>query len=360
MATENYVYFPCEASTLPARFGGGAIVSGTSGGNATPRTITMRNLAKALSYPKNDTNSFFRYGTVSGAEWVRTTQDVYDAISSELRTSETAGMVTSAPVGFSLNGNIALFMPKPHRINVHMIGDSISAGVSTTAGFADSPMAQASTILDPTRVINSIEDSERSYLGDKWAFHNLANGGSSWANTDSSNTQSVDYPQVFNLSYNQLFKSLCLKDSEKCILCVWLGTNDLKYGFSSNPNVTASTVWSRMTTHVGNLRTEFPDVTILSGTIIIREDGATLNGRINDLNTMIINDHASIGFDGYIPYHLAHPSFHPITGNSDDEDVFALDGSGNTDIHPNTVGAGYLAQALATKLTAVATAKGWL
>jgi len=70
---------------------------------------------------------------------------------------------------------------------------------------------------------------------------------------------------------------------------------------------------------------------------------------------MIINDHASIGFDGYIPYHLAHPSFHPLTGDFDDLTVYTTDG-----VHPNTAGAGYLAQALATKLTEVATAKGWL
>jgi hypothetical protein len=361
MATENYVYFPCETATLPARFGGGLMETGTGGGNATARTITMRNLAKALSYPKNGTNSFFRYGTVAGVQWARTTQDIYDAISSELRTSETAGNTTTMPVGFSIDGTTALFMPKIRRVNVFMVGDSISAGVGTTGGFADAPMVQASAILDTNVSINSLDDASRSYMGDKWAFHNLANGGSSWDNTNEgspANPFETGYPYTMKTIFNQLVRSLNLGISNKTILCIWLGTNDLNYGTTDTPTVDATILWARIIEQMARIRREFSsEIPILSGTILRRTSNSVLNNKINDINTMIMTNYASVGFDDYIPYHTSHPSFHPITGNDADATVFSV---GGTNIHPNTVGAGYLAQALATKLTAVATAKGWL
>jgi len=340
---QTYKYIECETANLRSEYGGDAILSGGDSAETNAATLTQRHISRQLGYPKNGTHYFSRVGTVSGALWLRVSDELYPAISPYLSTAELASVVSSAPGGFSISSTLPVFMPKARKKTVFVIGDSISAGVSTTGGLVDSPIAQAIALLDSTAVENTNEPADRCFEGDVWASCNLAVGSSSWGNTNSGGGLAT-YPYRFDLAFNQRFRTLALDTPEQVCLHVWLGTNDLAY----DTGLTAAQVWARATTGIGQLRTEFPDLPIIMGTHIRRSENATLNGRINDYNTLLIANHISIGANGYVDYANAHPSFNPLTGDSTDTNVYAGDGT-----HQSTGGAAASAISLAAVLEIV-------
>jgi len=340
---ETYKYFAYETGNLRSEYGGDAILSNADSAEIDSLTLTQRHIMRQLGYVKDGTDKLWRSGTVSGAQWARVSDNLYPAISSYLTTAELASVVSSAPVGFSLTGDIPVFQPKPRKKNVIVIGDSISAGVSTTNDLLDSPIAQAIADLDPTAIENSLEPNDRCFEGLVWASCNLALGGSSWGNTNAGGGDAV-YPKRFDLAWNQRFRTLCLNGEEQVALHIWLGTNDLSY----DTGLSAAQVWARAETHIGNVRAEFPSVPIIMGTCIRRTEGSPLNTRIDAYNTLLRANYATIGADDYVDYATAHPSFDPLTGNSGDLTVYAGD-----NVHPSTAGAGHLATLLQAKLNTV-------
>lgn len=333
--TETYKYFQYEQTNLRSDYGGGAIVNNGDSAEVTPLTLTQRHIMRQLGYTKTGTNALWRSGTVTGVEWARVSDNLYPAISAYLTTAEAASVVSSAPIGFSLTGDIPVFQPKPRKKTIICIGDSISAGVSTTQGLLDAPIAQAIVILDPTAVENSLEPGDRCFEGIEYAACNLALGGSSWANTNASGNNT--YPYRFDLAFPQRIQTLCLNGTDDVMLHVWLGTNDLSY----DTGLTAAQVWARAETYIGLLRDEFPNVPICMGTHIRRTEGSPLNTRINDYNTLLAANYLSIGATIYADYANSHADFNPLTGNSASAN-YAGDG-----VHPSTAGAGLLAVTMA-------------
>jgi lysophospholipase L1-like esterase len=204
------------------------------------------------------------------------------------------------------------------------------------------PVAQAVVLLDATAVENALEPADRCFEGQEWAACNLALGSSSWGNTNAAGGIAV-YPQRFDLAFNQRFRTLNLNTPENVVLHVWLGTNDLAYDLT----LSAADVWARAETSIGLLRTEFPDIPIIMGTHIRRGEVSALNTRIGDYNTLLRANYLSIGADDYVDYETCNADFNTSTGNSASAN-YAGDG-----VHPSTVGAGFLATALSTKLLTV-------
>ena len=341
--TQTYKYFEYEQTNLRAAYGGGSILNNGDSAELTPLSITQRHIMRELGYVKDGTQYLFRSGQVAGVEWARVSDEVYPAISSYLTAAEAASVVSSAPVGFSLTGDIPIFQPKARKKTIFVIGDSISAGVSTTQGLLDAPVAQAIVILDPTAIENTLEPADRCFEGAEWASCNLALGASSWGNTNAGGGIAV-YPQRFDLAFNQRFRTLCLNGAEDVVLHVWLGTNDLAY----DTGLTAAQVWARAETAIGQLTTEFPGVPIIMGTHIRRGEVSALNNRIADYNTLLAANYLTAGATHYADYAASHASFSPTTGDSDDLSVYAGDG-----VHPSTAGAGALAVTMAAVLATV-------
>jgi len=342
MAAQTYKYFEYETGNLRSAYGGDAILSNGDSAEVDALTLTQRYIMDQLGYPDLGTNKLFRSGVVTSALWGRVSDELYPAISSYLTAAELASVVSSTPGGFTLSGTIPVFQPKPRKKTIFVIGDSISAGVSTTQGLADAPVAQAVVLLDATAVGNDLEPEDRGFEGQEWAACNLALGSSSWGNTNAGGGIAV-YPQRFDLAFNQRFRTLNLNTPENVVLHVWLGTNDLAY----DTGLSAADVWARAETSIGLLRTEFPDLPIVMGTHIRRGEVGALNTRIGDYNTLLRANYLTIGADDYVDYEVCHPDFSTSTGDSTTA-TYAGDG-----VHPSTVGAGYLAAALSTKLLTV-------
>ncbi len=347
MPAETYTYFRYESANLRAAYGGDALLDAGDSAEIYPLTLTQRHIATQLGWPASGTHYVCRSGKISTAPeqtWARVSSGLYPSISPYLTNSELASVTTTAPANFTLTGDIPSFMPKVRKQTIFTIGDSISAGVSTTNDLLDAPVALAMGMLDSTAVEHPLEPQKRGFEGVQWAACNLALGGSSWGNTNAAGGDAA-YPKRFDLAFNQRFRTLPLNTTEKVICQIWLGTNDLAYDTSLTPDQ----VWTRATTQIGRMRTAFPNLKIVMGTLIRRTENAALLARLNSYNTLLRANYASIGADYFVDYEAAHPDFSTTSGGNSASSNYAGDG-----VHPSTAGAGFLATALKNFMLGVA------
>lgn len=337
---ETFKYFAFETTNLRSEYGGGAIQTFGDSSEITGLTLTIRHLLRKFNYPKTGTHYLFQTGTVAGVLWAKVSDNLYTAISPYLSASELASVTSTQPGGYTVANTMPKFNPRVGKRNILVIGDSISQGVSTTLGVPDSPSVQAGKIKDSTLTVNN-EAADRVWEGKNWVVCNMAIGGGSFANTNGAGG-STGYPYTLLSAFDQRYRTLPLNTTEKVMLHVWLGTNDLKY----DTGQTAASVWARLQTYIGALRTEFPSLPIVIGTLIRRSEDGVLNGKIVTFNNTLRTSYAAVGATDYVDYSAAHPSFDPSTGNSADPTVYAGDG-----VHVSTVGANYLALKLAEKMT---------
>lgn len=318
MAAETYKYFKPDTVNLRAAYGGDAILDGGDSAEVDVITLTTRAIFRSLDLPDNGTHFLNQNGSDGVDLWMKISDNLYPDISAYLSAVELASVVSSLPAGYVNNSTIPIFNPKVGLKNLFVIGDSLSSGTSG-GGLPSAPSKQALDLIETTEEI-ATEPAGRGYKNSTWVLSNMALGGSSFANTDTGS--SYVYPFRFDLSFNQRFRTLALNGGETSYIHIWLGSNDLAYDLT----ISGSDVWDRFVTAIGQLNTEFPNTHIIVGTAIRRSENATLNGRINDFNTLMRANYLTAGASYLADFEASHASFDTSTGDSTDMSVYTGDG----------------------------------
>ena len=320
MPTETYKYFIPESSNLRSEYGGGAIINGGDSAELDALTLTTRHICRQLDLPSNSTHYLFQAGSDGANNWLRVSDNLYPAISAFLSASEQASVVSTQPSGFTRRSNVPIFQPKSRKKNLFIIGDSLSAGVSAANGLSDALGKQALDAIEPT-IQSRGEPEERAWENSSWAMCNLSLGAASWGNTNAAGG-STAYPQRFDLSYNQRIRTLALNGDAELYVHTWLGTNDIAY----DSDLSVADIWARTENNINQLKTEFPNLQIILGTLIRRSESNTLNTRIDAYNVLLRANYQNIGVNHLVDYETAHPSFNVLNGNTNDTNLYAGDG----------------------------------
>jgi lysophospholipase L1-like esterase len=294
MPTETYKYFRPESGNLRSSYGGGAIQNGGDSAEITPATLTIRHICTLLNLPASGTDQLFVQGVATDTfTYIRVSDLTYSAISAHLTSAEAASVVSTAPAGWTVNASVARFHPMSRRTTVIVRGDSISAGLGTTSGLPDQVYSKQGIELISGEVLSALPASasdKRELISKSYALHNLSLGGSSWANTVAQGLGEETYPKREDLAYNQRTGTLPLDDT-RCIFVYWLGTNDLAY----DGTLTGAAAWTRAAARIASLRSAFPNVKIVMGTVVKRSEASSLNNRIHDYNVALRAGYVSAG-----------------------------------------------------------------
>jgi lysophospholipase L1-like esterase len=315
MPTETYKYFRPEATNLRAAYGSGAIQNGGDSAEITPATLTIRHLCTALNLPASGTDQLFVQGVATDTfTYIRVSDLTYSAISAHLTTAELASVVSTAPTGWTVNATVSRFHPMSRRTTIIVRGDSISAGLGTTSGLPNQVYAKQGIELIAGEVLTALPASAsdfRELISRSYALHNISLGGSSWANTVTQGLGEEAYPKREDLAYNQRTLTLPLDDCNS-IVVYWLGTNDLAYDGA----LTGAQAWTRASARIAALRSAFPNLKIVLGTVIKRSESSALNNRIHDYNVALRAGYVTAGANVLMDFEADVSAVNITTGNT--------------------------------------------
>lgn len=345
MATETFKYFKFDPN-LRSAYGGGAAQAFGDSKEISPRELTMRWVCKQLGLPAHGTRYLWEVGLATDTFlWAKVPDLFYSAISPYLSATELATVQSTAPAGFAKQSVTAILQPNPSRICLTWRGDSISDGVSTTAGNTkDTYYCQALGLAGETFVWddspNFNEGKSRNYQ-----LINLSLGGSSWGNTVghpdvSDSDHATVYPRREDLAFNQRTKTLPLFGNRQKFAYA-PGTNDVDYDSS----VSGADVWARALTRINAFKAEFPDVPLALLTLIKRSETSSINTRLAAYNALLRSNAASVGFT-VLDIEAKCPQVNITTGDTTNTAVYA-DG-----VHPTTAGHALIAAAIKDDLIA--------
>lgn len=334
MTTDTYYYFKPD-TFLRSDYGGAAIQAAGDGAEVTAADLFQRHVCRQLGFPRNHTQHLLRQGIATDTfRWFRVPATLYTALSAYLTAAELATVTTTAPTGWALQSTLIKFQPHPVKTAVFARGDSISAGLGTTTGDTrDVYLGQAMNLIEPM-VFDTTEGSYTQAEGANYVLRNFSLGGSSWGNTYlyQGQTNVVQYPLVEDLAYNQRTRTIPLNNG-KNIFIYWLGTNDLAY----DDAVTGAIAWDRAAARIAALHAEFPNLKIIIGTLIKRQEGATLNGKLNDYNVLARANYLSAGAHILMDFEALVPEVN-ITAGDTTNTTYYTDGT-----HLTTAGHALLA-----------------
>lgn len=335
---ETFTYILPDSDFLPAAYGGDPIVQGGGTAEVNYLTLTTRRILLGLGYPKNGTQYLFETIEADNRFWLKISDEFYAQVVPYLTASEIASATGVLPVGGVARSTNPDFVCRTGVQNHIAITDSLGVGTSAASGTDASYLKLAIDLYGPSRNLTGV--STREFENDTHAAIILGNGGGSWGNIDRT-AFSAEYPQRFDLAFNQRYRTLPFVIGADNYLHFFQATNDLAY----DANLTADELRDRIYAQMLRVRAQFPDLVIIMGTSIARGTmGGATNLKISEHNANLIADYQNMGFDYLIRMDQAHPSFDPITGNTSDLTVYAGDEVHCTD-------AGYQAIADQVKLT---------
>ncbi len=316
MATETYKYFIADTN-LRSAYGGVSILNNGDTAEVTKETLCLRYIATQLNLPANYTQYLAQIGVATGSiTYIRVPDVFYSAISSYLTASELASVVSTAPTGFALGSTLEQFQPLAKFKTIILIGDSITDALGLPSANKELIYAaQAINSISGETLVEISGTDDRELVSKNYKLMNIALGGSNFDNAVDTGESQDTYPLRLSLAYNQRVKTLPLNGGgANNIISIWLGTNDLAY----DATVTASNLWTRVTTRLNAITADFPDAKIIFCTTIKRGVGTPLNTRISEFNTIVRASYASIGIDVIADFEDDIPQFNVTTGNVSD------------------------------------------
>lgn len=352
MATETFKYFIADLN-LRSDYGGDLILSNSDTSEVSKETLCLRHLCNQLNLPANYTQHLATIGTATGGiQYIKVPDLFYSAISGYLTTSELASVVSTAPTGFS-GADVAYLQPFAKNKTLICRGDSITEGASMSGKqFIYASMAIKS-IAGQTLTFT---DEDRYAVSKDWGLINLGIGGSSWGNTSGSGN-AVSYPRREDLAFNQRIRTLPLNgNASNNIFCYWLGTNDLDYDTS----LSGADVWARAVTRINAFRAQFPNVKLILCTVtkrsvdLAQNGDARLNVVINDYNTFLRNNYASIGVNAIADFEGEVSQYNINTGDTRNTTYYAANQDGLSDgVHLTDLGHTLLAPVFKNALLSI-------
>jgi hypothetical protein len=378
---ETYWYITCKTDNLRSVNGGNAIVLGSTGDNVAPSTLTQRQTIKEISsMVTNRTVALCRAGNidVGGNVVLSKGLKVSTALKNALQPyldSSVEWIVDSNPAtsptetnpfinSSSGNGTPCEFQINPNLFTVFIAGDSIDYGVGIktptsteiyTLNFDGADEFHYSRLAMEAVDTNVVSESfvvtkyptqpqnDTVFYGDKMMINKVAVGGASYANTVGTEDQ-IDFIHVFNLKYNQLYRTLNLNSNTAILM--GFGTNDAAYDTS----LTAAELFKIETDAIELFKLHHPQCKIIAVTDIKRTDDTTLNNRIhafNELRRDPVTGSISHGADYLCDFAdpaQTHAHFHPLTGTiSTGANGLFADGDV---VHPSKLGHYYLSKPL--------------
>lgn len=343
MATETYKYFIAEQSNLRSEYGSASIINygGTGGADGSSaevsaETLTLRYLSTKIDRPLNGTDYLVDFYTLTGfPTYLRVSDTFYSLISPYFTTSETNSVVSTLPTN---NGTytytasrLMQYQPSSRRKTVICIGDSITDGNGTDNGTVNGQLTADKLLVYPTVAINSISGEtlsvinntgKREMVSNNYKLINIALGGTNYDNSVAGGEEQNLYPLRFSLAYNQRVKTLPLNDCiDNIVMSIWLGTNDLNYDSSQ----TGATVWQRAVDRINAIKADFDGIKILLCTTMKRSESSTLNNKINDYNTLMRNNYASLGVSAIADFEALVPQVNITTGDTTNRTYYTDD-----------------------------------
>ena len=316
MATETYKYFIADTN-LRSLYGGVAILSNSDTAEVTKETLCLRYIANQLNLPANYTQYIAQIGVATGSiTYIRVPDTFYSAISSYLTATESASVVSTAPTGFSLSSTIEQFQPLAKFKTIVLIGDSITDALGLPSANKELIYAaQAINSISGETLVSVDSGIDRELVSKNYKLINIALGGANFDNDVDTGESQDTYPLRLSLTYNQRVKTLPLNGNvANNIISIWLGTNDLAY----DATVTASDLWTKVTTRLNAITTDFPDAKIIFCTTIKRDTGTPLNTRISEFNAIVRTSYASVGIDVIADFEDDISQFNVGTGDVND------------------------------------------
>ncbi len=341
MAATTYKYWKPDPN-LRSDYGGAAIQDGGDSAEVSKMDLAQRHICREAGWPLGATRFIAEIGNDGSDDWMEISDDLYTGISSYLTATELTTVTSTMPAGYSATSKQIALQPYPDKTNIYLRGDSISAGLGTSSGnLIDTMVGQAADDLD---TITWDSGTVRHGVGDNYAVFSTALGSSSWGNTNSPNHE---YPEREDLAYPQRTQTIPLNGGN-CIFIYWLGTNDINYDSSK----TGSDVWTRASTRIAALRSEFPNLKIIVCTLIRRgEDDplteGTQNYKLNAYNVLARANYATAGADYLLDLDAASTELSVLNGDTTDI-TYYTDGT-----HLTTAGHALLVAATKTAIQSV-------
>jgi hypothetical protein len=373
-ATEFW-YIKCKTDTLRSVNDSTPIVNSTVGDNVYPTTLTQRQTIEAIgTLVGNKTVALCRSADLAEAyssalpppksTVLKVSAALKNALLPYLDDAEEATASATNIISGTGNGTPNQQHMHPSLFNVYIAGDSIDYGVGIKTptsteiytlnfdGMEEFHYSRLAIEAVDTNVrsesyFNSKEpvspEGDRLFLGDKIAVHKIAVGGASYANTVGTEDQ-VDFIHVFNLKYNQIYKTMNLNTNSAIL--IGFGTNDTAYDTS----LTAQELFDIEKDAILKFKEDHPNTKIIAVTDIRRTDDTTLNQRIHDFNQKRRDPATgclSYGVDYLCDFadpSKTHANFHPLTGTitTGANGLFA---DGDV-VHPSKLGHYYLSKPL--------------